>query len=108
MSDHPTAIFFGNDHTAAHGYRAIKAAGLRIPEDVSVVGFDDDPLCRWLDPQLSTVKQPSLEIGRAAMEMLLALPEGRPAPADAASASLTVPTHWTPRASIGHLPGGSR
>jgi DNA-binding LacI/PurR family transcriptional regulator len=108
MPDRPTAIFFGNDHTAAHGYRAIKAAGLRIPEDISVVGFDDDPLCRWLEPQLSTVKQPSLEIGRTAMEMLLQLPENRPASTEAVSASMTIPTVWTPRASIGPVPGGSR
>ena len=69
----PTAIFYNNDHAAIRGYEAIHALGLRIPEDVSVVGFDGDPSCRLLTPSLATIRQPAREMGIAAMEILLDL-----------------------------------
>ncbi len=71
----PTAIFFYRDDAAADGCRAIRELGLRIPEDISVVGFDGLPICRVLTPTLATVRQPAREMGAAAMEMLLALIE---------------------------------
>ncbi len=74
--DRPTAIFFSTDLFMPQAYRAIRGLGLRIPEDVSVVGFDGDPLCRLLSPTLATVRQPAREMGKVAMEMLLALMEG--------------------------------
>ena len=74
----PTAIFFYRDDAAADGCRAIRELGLRIPEDISVVGFDGLPICRVLTPTLATVRQPAREMGAAAMEMLLALIEGGP------------------------------
>jgi DNA-binding LacI/PurR family transcriptional regulator len=75
-SDRPTAIFFFNDLAAASGHRAINTMGLRIPEDVSVVGFDGDSFGRLLTPTLATVRQPARQMGGAAMEMLLALMAG--------------------------------
>ena len=69
--DPPTAIFFVNDYEAAEGYRAIKEMGLRIPEDISVVGFDDHPLCRWLEPPLSSMRYDCHNNGRLIMEMLI-------------------------------------
>jgi DNA-binding LacI/PurR family transcriptional regulator len=104
--DRPSAIFYSDDQVAAEGYRTIRSMGLRIPEDVSVVGFDDSPLCRWLDPPLATVRQPSLEMGRAAMRMLLeGLPAGG-AEKKAIHRRVTLPVQWIGRASIG-APGGS-
>lgn len=67
----PTALACSCDAVARSAYRALAAAGLRVPDDVSVTGFDDDPLAQWLSPGLSTVRQPFHAIGRAAMELLL-------------------------------------
>lgn len=66
----PTAIFASCDAVARAVYRALAKQGLRIPEDLSVVGFDDDPLAEWLTPPLTTVRQPFFEMGRVAMEIL--------------------------------------
>lgn len=104
-ADRPTAIFYSDDQVAAEGYGAIRKMGLRVPEDVSIVGFDDSPICRWLAPTLSTVRQPSLDMGRAAMEMLL--DRLSPAPARVAKIEarrVTLPVQWIARSSIGPAP----
>ena len=67
----PTAIFFYNDMSALGGMRQIRNCGLRIPADVSVVGFDDLYISQYLDPPLTTVRQPMRQMGRMAMESLL-------------------------------------
>ena len=77
-SDRPTAIFFAYDLIAAQSYVVLRSLGLRIPEDISVVGFDGIPMCRLLVPTLATVRQPAPEMGGAAMEMLLDLMSGDP------------------------------
>ncbi|GAA1672886.1 LacI family DNA-binding transcriptional regulator [Glycomyces endophyticus] len=69
--DRPTAVFACTDNIAAGVYDAAESLGLRIPEDVSVVGFDDLPEVQWLRPALTTVHQPISEMGEAAMRMLL-------------------------------------
>lgn len=66
----PDAIFFGNDLRALTGMQAIKAAGLRIPEDIAVVGFDDLPVSPLSDPPLTTIRQDVVMMGRVAAEML--------------------------------------
>lgn len=68
--DRPTAIFCSCDAVARTAYRTLAAMGLRVPGDVSVIGFDDDPLAEWLTPGLSTVRQPFMAMGQAAMELL--------------------------------------
>jgi LacI family transcriptional regulator len=78
LSDRPTAIFAGSDQQALGVYEAARRRGLRIPQDLSVVGFDDLPLDRWLSPPLTTVCQPLAEMGRVAAEMLGELIEGVP------------------------------
>jgi LacI family transcriptional regulator len=78
IDDPPTAIFAGSDHQALGVYEAARQRGLRIPEDLSVVGFDDLPVDRWLSPPLTTVRQPLAEMGRVAAEMLGTLIEGMP------------------------------
>jgi len=67
----PTAIVATNDEMAAGVIQAIRQLGLRCPEDVSVVGFDDVPLARQLYPQLTTVNQPIREMAARAMTMLI-------------------------------------
>ena len=71
----PTAIFCSNDEMAIGAIQAGKAAGLRIPQDLSVVGFDDIQFAAAYVPPLTTVAQPRLEIGRKAMTMLCNLLE---------------------------------
>lgn len=78
--DRPTAIFTSNDLQALGVYQAAREAGLRIPADLSVVGFDDLPVTALTDPPLTTVHQPLVEMAVAATEMALALGRGeRPA-----------------------------
>lgn len=67
----PTAIFCGNDLTAMGVLRAAEAAGLVVPDDLSLVGFDDVQMASLLRPALTTVRQPAYDMGRLAMEMLL-------------------------------------
>lgn len=69
----PTAIFAGSDYMAYGAISAIEQRGLRVPEDVAVVGFDDNPSSAHMDPALTTVRQPFFEMGRRACELLLAL-----------------------------------
>jgi LacI family transcriptional regulator len=70
LADPPTAIFAGSDQQAFGVYEAARQRGLRIPQDLSVVGFDDLPVARWVSPPLTTVRQPLAEMGSAAAEML--------------------------------------
>ncbi|KAB2349541.1 LacI family DNA-binding transcriptional regulator [Actinomadura rudentiformis] len=78
LPDPPTAIFAGSDQQAMGAYQAARQAGLRVPEDLSVVGFDDLPMCEWLSPPLTTVRQPLEEMGRVAARTLLQLLDGQP------------------------------
>jgi len=66
-----SAVFCSNDEMAIGAMRALTAAGLRIPEDVSVVGFDDIRFSRYTSPPLTTVSQPKNALGREAMTMLI-------------------------------------
>jgi DNA-binding LacI/PurR family transcriptional regulator len=72
----PTAIFTANDLQALGVYQAARTLGLRIPADLSVVGFDDLPIATLVDPPLTTVHQPLAEMAVAATEMALALGRG--------------------------------
>lgn len=74
----PTAILTANDTMAIGCMGELAARGLRIPHDVSLVGFDDIPIMRWLNPPITTVRIPMREIGVAGMERLLGLLDGRP------------------------------
>lgn len=73
----PTAVFTGNDLQALGLYEAARELGVRIPEDLSVVGFDDLPLARWVGPPLTTVRQPLTEMAEAAARLVLDLGRGR-------------------------------
>ncbi len=78
LPEPPTAIFAGSDEQAFGVAEAARTTGRRIPEDLSVVGFDDLPTCEWLSPPLTTVRQPLEEMGRVAARTLLQLLDGRP------------------------------
>lgn len=74
-----TAVFCSNDRVALGLYHALRERGVRIPEDVSVVGFDDLPWGEYLAPPLTTVRQPGREMGRLAARLVLGeVPEGAP------------------------------
>jgi DNA-binding LacI/PurR family transcriptional regulator len=71
------AIFTGDDEAAIGVYEALSETGLRIPEDVKVVGFDDSSLAPFLTPPLTTVRAPTEEVGRSAAQQLFHLLEGK-------------------------------
>jgi DNA-binding LacI/PurR family transcriptional regulator len=76
LPDPPTALFVCSDHMAIGGYEALAGAGLRVPEDISVVGFDDLPEAEWVSPPLTTVRQPLKEMGGNALRVLARLIAG--------------------------------
>ena len=71
LPNRPTAIFARNDFTAIGAMTAIKEVGLKIPEDVAIIGFDDIPLAVHTSPPLTTVRQPVRQQGQIAAEWLL-------------------------------------
>ena len=78
LPEPPTAFFAGSDEHAFGVYEAARRRGLRIPEDLSVVGFDDLPVTRWASPPITTVRQPLAEMGSVAAQMLGDLIDGKP------------------------------
>jgi LacI family transcriptional regulator len=72
----PTAIFAGSDETAAGVIEAARSRGLRIPEDLSLVGFDDTQVAQFASPPLTTVRQPLREMGAVALRTSLQLAAG--------------------------------
>jgi DNA-binding LacI/PurR family transcriptional regulator len=76
LADPPTAVFCYNDMSALGALRAIHAHGLRVPDDISVVGFDDLFIASYISPTLTTISQPMRQMGSMAMEILLNLFSG--------------------------------
>jgi LacI family transcriptional regulator len=76
----PTAVYAMNDLMAFGALKAIQERGLRVPEDIAVVGFDDARLAAFSQPPLTTVFEPDVEHGRLAGETLLKLINGQPVP----------------------------
>jgi len=77
LPDPPTAIFAFNDNAAVSVVHVARARGLRIPEDLSVVGFDDSEQAAIVTPPLTTVRQPLAELGRMAVSLLLRVLENQ-------------------------------
>ncbi|MGE6203893.1 LacI family DNA-binding transcriptional regulator [Guptibacillus hwajinpoensis] len=71
LDNPPTAIFAANDSMAMGAVKAVKAHGLRVPEDIGVVGFDNIQFSNIFEPSLTTVAQPFMEMGQRSMELLL-------------------------------------
>jgi LacI family transcriptional regulator len=76
LPDRPSAIFAGSDEVALGILEAARARGLRVPEDLSVVGYDDTEVARLASPPLTTVKQPLREMGAVALRTALQLAAG--------------------------------
>jgi LacI family transcriptional regulator len=96
-----TAVFAGDDMVAAGALRAIADAGLRVPEDISVVGYNDIPLAEDFNPPLTTVRTPAEELGRAAVRIALRDPE------HAADTHHLLGTHIVVRDSVQPPPPGA-
>jgi LacI family transcriptional regulator len=104
LPEPPTAVFAAADMMAAGALRAIEAAGLRVPDDVALVGFDDIQIAPMLTPSLTTIRQDKHGLGLAAARALLDLierPEGTPP-------VLTLPVELVERASSGGRLGAAK
>ena len=75
--DRPTAIFAGSDMQALGVMEAARERGIRVPEELSIVGYDDIPLARWLTPRLTTVHQPLRRMGEEAARLAIRLADER-------------------------------
>jgi len=93
----PDAIFAASDIMAIGAMRALREAGLRVPDDVAVVGFDDLPQSAYSDPPLTTVRQPIYRLGTMTVDSLLDLIEYP----DSSSRRIVLPTELIVRASCG-------
>jgi DNA-binding LacI/PurR family transcriptional regulator len=71
LEDRPTAIIAANDIMALGAIYAIQEAGLEVPADVAIVGYDDRDFAAWIRPALTTIRMPSYEMGQAAARLLL-------------------------------------
>jgi LacI family transcriptional regulator len=76
MRPRPTAIFAANDSMAIGALSAFREDGLRVPEDIALVGFDDIPIARFLTPPLTTVRVEIAELGRRAVSHVISALEG--------------------------------
>jgi len=77
LAEPPTAIFASNDNMAIGAIQVAREHGLRVPEDLSVVGFDDSEMAAVVTPALTTVRQPLAELGRIAVSLLSRLIDGQ-------------------------------
>ncbi|WP_156759077.1 LacI family DNA-binding transcriptional regulator [Microbacterium karelineae] len=93
--DGPVGVFACSDEMAAGAYRAIQDAGLRIPHDVLVVGFDDVRGARWLHPPLTTIRQPIREMASSAVRTLARAAAGN----DPGGEAIVMPTELVERGS---------
>lgn len=101
IADRPTAFFCENDEMAIGALKRIREEGLRVPEDISLVGFDDIPMANYCDPPLTTISQPAEAFGEKAVEMLIMLIDKKPIP----ERHVVLPFELTPRASSAPLAG---
>ena len=77
LEDRPSAIFSSDDYMAIAAMQRIKDAGLSVPKDIAVIGFDNIELSDYVQPALTTIQQPLQELGIKSMELLLDLINGR-------------------------------
>lgn len=80
LPEPPTAIFAGSDLQALGVYEAARPRGVRIPDDLSVVGYDDLRIARWVGPPLTTIRQPLTEMAETAARLLIRMSEDPDAP----------------------------
>jgi LacI family xylobiose transport system transcriptional regulator len=95
LAEPPTAIFAGSDLQAVGVIEAARAHHLAVPDDLSVIGYDDIPLAQWLSPNLTTVHQPLQKMAEEATRMILQLREGT----DSVQTRIDLATHLVVRGS---------
>ncbi|MBB5213007.1 LacI family DNA-binding transcriptional regulator [Microbulbifer hydrolyticus] len=100
LEQRPTAIFCANDEMALGALYEVKQAGLRVPQDISVIGFDDIRYAEIADPPLTTIAQPAEEIGERSMRRLCEAIEGK----ENNTAAETVPHRLVVRKSSANAP----
>ena len=93
----PSAVFVANDTMAIGALKALRQAGLRVPQDVTLVGFDDIPIASAIEPALTTVRQPIERLSATAVEVLLGILDG--AAAEPTVSRIILPTELVIRAS---------
>ncbi|MCM5552948.1 LacI family DNA-binding transcriptional regulator [Pleomorphomonas sp. NRK KF1] len=103
MSPRPTAILACSDYLSVGVLGALHDLGLSVPDDISLVGFDDMPLAELFDPPLTTIRQPIAEMGRIALERLLASLDGVEVPA-----MTRLPVELIVRKSVADIRGNAR
>ncbi|MBZ2200735.1 MAG: LacI family DNA-binding transcriptional regulator [Lentilactobacillus hilgardii] len=99
LAHYPTAIFALNDEIAIGLYRGIHEAGLRIPDDISIVGYDDIDLTEYVTPTLTTIHQPSFEMGESAAKLILKRIQDRDRPFQ----SVSLPIELVERESVKNI-----
>jgi LacI family transcriptional regulator len=104
LSDRPTAVFAANDVSAIQTMIVARSLGLSVPDDLSVVGFDNVPESALCDPPLTTIDQSIQQMGYDAVGLLLRLIEDAPVP----TTQITLPTRLVVRGSCRSLADGSR
>jgi LacI family transcriptional regulator len=77
MKRKPDGIFFSNDYVAAVAIRSLKEKGIRVPEDIAVVGFNNDTIGKLIEPSLTTINYPGLDMGEIAASNLIAHLKGK-------------------------------
>ena len=80
LSARPSAVFAANDMTALGCLGALREAGQKVPQDIALAGFDDVPIARHVQPALTTVRMPIVELGTLALEVLAAAIESPDGP----------------------------
>jgi DNA-binding LacI/PurR family transcriptional regulator len=98
--DRPTAVLAASDLTAIGALRAITGAGLEVPRDISVVGFDDIELSQYMQPPLTTIRLSRYELGREAFDVLYRTVEG----GETIGQEIRINTTLVPRGSTGPAP----
>lgn len=94
----PTAVFAASDMMAVGALRVLREAGLQVPEDIAMVGFDNIPLASMVEPALTTVRQPIEQLGSMAVELLISLLQN---PGQETVHRMVLPTELVVRASCG-------
>ena len=104
LPERPTCIIMSDDYAALGGMEAIRAHGLRIPEDISVAGYDGVPLLQMCRPKLTTVAQDTAAIGAAAARKLVHLIEQ---PRTTFQETVSIPCRLIPGETVGPAPRGA-
>lgn len=95
LKERPSAICCMNDEMAIGAIQTLKAEGLRVPDDISITGFDDINYAKYWDPGLTTIAQPAEDIGKVAMDTLLRIIDGE----DLSDQEIVLPTEFILRKS---------